>query len=371
MRFFLSLIFILFLSSKVSGQSRLILSDAKASQETKNLYAGLVGLSTRGILFGHHDDLAYGVGWRGDKGRSDIKSVTGTFPALYGWDLSGLEKNSEKDINGIPFSDQKNWIKEVYERGGINTFCWHLQNPVNQKSAWDTSIRTVKEILPGGKFHESYREYLNRIATYISQLKGDRGESIPILFRPFHELTGTWFWWCRNTCSAEEFKGLWRFTIDYLRNTKGLHNLILVYSVADFKNKNDLLSRYPGDDYVDIIGFDAYCRNNVEQFISELDHQLGLTVQFCKERGKIPAIPETGYQGIPQADWWTKVLLPIISRYPISYVMLWRNGGPDHFFAPYPGQLSAADFLQFSKSDRMIFQDGLNHQLLYSTPAGK
>jgi mannan endo-1,4-beta-mannosidase len=340
-------------------------SDKLATPETKRLYSSLQRLVNEGVIFGHHDDLAYGVGWRGDKDWSDIKSVTGTYPALYGWDLSGVERGMSNDINSIPFDQQGKYIKTVYERGGINTFCWHLNNPANGKTAWDTSQNTVKQLIPGGAYNKTYMACLDRVANYIEQLKGSHDEPIPILFRPFHELTGNWFWWCKNTCTADDFKTLWRFTVDYLRNTKKLHNLLIVYSVADINSKDEFLERYPGDDYADVVGFDSYCTRGVAEFQKGMDKRLAITQAIATEHHKLSAVAETGYEHIPQADWWTNVLLPIISKYKLSYLMVWRNGGPTHFYAPYPGQASADNFTEFSKNGHTIFQDRITWLNVY------
>jgi len=61
----------------------------------------------------------------------------------------------------------------------------------------------------------------------------------------------------------------------------------------------------------------------------------------------VPALTETGYEKLPDATWWTQQLLPELKKYPVAYVMVWRNGRPDHYYALYPGQASAADFRQF------------------------
>jgi len=360
-----SIVVILFLLSQIANAQVYNPCDKKATPETRWLYSSLQRLAGAGVIFGHHDDLAYGVGWRGEDGRSDVKSTAGTYPALYGWDLARMELDSSRDINGIPFKRQAAFVKQVYQRGGINTFCWHLNNPVNGKTAWDTSQNTVKEILPGGAHHQEYVKYLDKIATYLKQLKGDEGEPIPILFRPFHELTGNWFWWCKNTCTPDEFKSLWRFTIAYLRDTKKLHNLLIVYSVADFRTENDFLERYPGDDVVDVVGFDSYCYKSVPAYQYNLDKQLSITQTIAQGHHKLFAIAETGYEGIPQPDWWTGVLLPAISKYKPSYVMMWRNGTTTHFYAPYPGQASAADFKVFAQSWQTMFQDRITGLSIY------
>jgi mannan endo-1,4-beta-mannosidase len=340
-------------------------SDKAATLETRWLYGSLQRLIGAGVIFGHQDDLAYGVGWRGDKGRSDVKSVTGSYPALYGWDLARMELGNDKDINNIPFAQQRALVKQVYQRGGINTFCWHLNNPVNGRSAWDTSQNTVREIIPGGAHHQAYVKYLDRIARYLKSLKGEDGEPIPILFRPFHELTGNWFWWGKNTCSPEDFKSLWCFTIEYLRQKKKLHNLLIVYSVADFKTTGDFMERYPGDIYVDVLGFDSYCYKSVADFQKNLEQQISITQNIALHHHKLFTIAETGYELLPQNDWWTKVLLPVISRYKLSYLMVWRNGRPDHFYAPYPGQASAADFKTFFTSGQTMFQNTITGLSIY------
>ncbi|HTK18798.1 MAG TPA: glycosyl hydrolase, partial [Mucilaginibacter sp.] len=174
-----------------------------------------------------------------------------------------------------------------------------------------------------------------------------------------------WFWWCKNTSSAEDFKTLWKFTIDYLRNTKKLHNLLIVYSVADFNTEAEFMDRYPGDDYVDFIGFDNYCYQSIKDYKWYLNLRLGLLDVIGAKYHKLACLAETGYEGIPAADWWTKTLLPVISKYKTSYVLLWRNANTHHFYAPYPGQLSADDFKLFYDSPTAMFQNRLTPLAVY------
>src|SRR5690348_6200595 len=94
-------------------------ADKNASAETVNLYNNLKKLSQKGFMFGHQDDLAYGVNWRYENGRSDVKEVTGDYPAVYGWELGGLEANAEKNIDGVPFKKMRQFIKDGYDRGGV------------------------------------------------------------------------------------------------------------------------------------------------------------------------------------------------------------------------------------------------------------
>ena len=339
--------------------------DLKATKETKNLYNNMQRLTLSGVMFGHHDDTGYGVNWRLQDDSSDVKAVTGSYPAVYGWDLAKLEHDSTADINGIPFKTQRKLVKDAYQRGGVNTFCWHMDNPVNDLTAWDTTANSVKEILADGPAHDKYVEYLDKAAKYLKNLKSDNGEAIPILFRPFHELTGGWFWWGSKTTDPQDLVAIWRFTIDYLRKKKKVHNLLIVYSTADFNSADDFLARYPGDDYVDFIGFDLYCLDSQAKFVQQLDNQLGIMQQVANDHHKIACIPEIGYEGIPDANWWTGTLLPEISKYKLSYLLTWRNGNANHYYAPYPGQKSAADFVKFYNSPNILFQNRLTPLGIY------
>jgi mannan endo-1,4-beta-mannosidase len=345
-------------------------SDKKATAETSALFFSMQRLLDAGIMFGHHDDTAYGVNWKFEPNGSDVKSVTGSYPAVYGWDLAKIEHDSINDINGIPFKLQKQLVKEAYERGGINTFCWHMDNPANGKTAWDNTQHTIKELIPGGASHAIYVSWLDKAAAYMADLKGAGGEAIPILFRPFHELTGNWFWWGKNTSSPDEFKTLWRFTMDYLRKKKKLHNLLVVYSTADFESEEEFLERYPGDDYVDLVGFDNYCYKNVAYYQTKLDKRLTILEAVATKHHKVACLPETGYEQIPQADWWTNVLLPTLTKHKLSYVLAWRNGSTSHYFVPYPGQASADDFVKFYNSSQVIFQNRLTPLSVYGKPNG-
>lgn len=350
------------------------LSDKNATPETVNLYQNLILLQEKGFLFGHQDDLAYGVKWRYEDGRSDIKDVTGDYPALYGWDLGGIEHQKSNNIDGVPFKKMKNWIKEIYDRGGVSTISWHMDNPLTMKNSWDTTPGSLRSILPNGEKHQLYLSWLDQAAQFLGNLKGSDGKKIPILYRPFHELTGNWFWWCKNNASAQEFKEIWRFTIHYLRETKKLNNLIIVYNTADFKSKEEFLEYYPGDDMVDVLSFDKYQYTNPvndSSFITEVQNQLKIMNEVAVEHQKPMAIAETGYEQIPYENWWTKTLTEAIGNYKISFVLLWRNHGWQeqekkmHYYAPYKGQLSEKDFMEFYNSPKTFFQKDITQENIY------
>jgi mannan endo-1,4-beta-mannosidase len=308
-------------------------SDKNATKETISLYRNLKKLAEKGFMFGHQDDLAYGVEWRYKDGRSDVQEVTGDYPAVYGWELGGLERpNGENNLDGVPFKKMKQFIKQGYERGGVITISWHADSPLGAtKGAWDTTHGTVASILPGGANHALYKSWLDRIAGFIGSLKGSKGEAIPVLFRPFHEFTGNWFWWGRNTCTDFEFVTLWRFTVFYLQQEKKLHNLLFVYNTSDnWKTKEEFLQRYPGDDVVDVLSFDTYQYDDPQKndwFVKNTNNLLTMLDEIAKEKNKLFAIAETGYEAVPYSSWWTDTLLKAIGDNKISYVMVWRNHG--------------------------------------------
>ncbi|MBC7888995.1 MAG: beta-mannosidase [Ferruginibacter sp.] len=351
-------------------------ADKTATIETQNLLRNLKKLLSKGIMFGHQDDLAYGVEWKYEPGRSDIKDVTGEYPAVYGWDLAGLEKGSKVNIDGVPFDKMREFIQQGYGRGGVITISWHLDHPLTGKNAWDTTHGAVTAVLPGGAANAIYTAWLDRVADFSLSLKGVKGELIPILFRPFHELSGNWFWWTKNTCSPEEFKQLWIYTFDYLRDIKKVHNFLYVYNTGgNFNSAEQFLERYPGEHYVDVISFDDYQSGDPakdNRFVKELSFKLNILDSLATELHKIPALGETGYVAIPYPEWWTKVLWKAIADHRVSYVLLWRNhgmlDGKMHYYAPYKGQVSERDFRSFYKLEKVFFENKTRQQNLYDNP---
>lgn len=342
-----------------SQQGRAGLSDKQATPEAKKLYQQLTKLIDKVIMFGHQDDMAYGLGWKYEENRSDVKSVTGAYPAVHGWDLGHLELGKKQNLDSVPFDKMQNFIKKVHHLGGVNTISWHLDNPVNGKSSWDNS-NTVSKIIPGGSHHQVFKDWLDRVASFLGDLKDEKGKLIPVLFRPYHEHTGSWFWWGEDNCSVSDYKQLWRFTVDYLRNEKKLHHLIFVYSTSRFKSEDHYLERYPGDEYVDMVGFDTYVKPKEYDYQSTLTNQLAVLQHVAESHGKLAALTETGYVTIPDAHWWTGTLLPLLAKHKLSYVLVWRNARPNHHYAPFPGHPSVSDFLKFYQDERIIFLDRLN-----------
>jgi mannan endo-1,4-beta-mannosidase len=348
--------------------------DAKATKETVALYNNLKKLLSKGIMFGHQDDLAYGVNWKYEPGRSDIKDVTNDYPAVYGFELGRLEIDKPVNLDSVPFDKMKGYIRDIYDRGGVTTISWHLNNPLTGKTAWDPQPGTVASILPGGEKNELYKSWLDKIALFMLDLKGRNGEYIPVIFRPFHELNGDWFWWGKSHCTPGELKQLWNFTVSYLRDVKNVHNLLYAFNTDKFYSKEEYMERYPGNDWVDVIGFDYYQRDKGdkanEQFVLDIGKMLSTLEDIAADANKIPALTEFGFGTLPDSTWWTSTFLRAIKPHRISYVLAWRNAGYKgnnnyEYYVPFKGQASAPDFRFFYDDEKTLFQKDITKENLY------
>ena len=138
---------------------------------------------------------------------------------------------------------------------------------------------------------------------------------------------------------------------------KGATQLLYAYSPGtEPKDSVEYLERYPGDDIIDLIGVDAY-QFDKDTYVKSLDNALTIMSQVSKAHKKVMAVTETGYETIPDSVWWTQTLMPVIEKYPISYVLVWRNAREreNHYYVPYPRHPSADDFLNFYNDSRMLF----------------
>ncbi len=344
------------------------LVDAKATNETKALFHNLGKLSENKILFGHQHATEYGHGWVGDADRSDVKSVTGSHPAVIGVDFSGLyggpDNVIEKSMNSL-----KKTMADTYDRGGVITAAWHFSNPVSKTNFYwndSTAARAVKNIIPGGSHNEKYKAILSAISQLAKTTKGKDGKAVPIIFRPYHEFDGDWFWWGKSHCTRDEFISLWRFTVSYLRDSLGVHNFIYAFSPDNkFRSEAEFLERYPGDEWVDMVGMDNYgdFGRNGKYDLEAGYNKLKIVSDYAQKAGKVAAFTETGLESIQDTDWWTNSLLKTLQKggLKLSYVLVWRNDvrSPTHYYAPYPGQASEADFLKFYNDPFTLFEKDL------------
>ncbi len=372
-------------SNPLQQESERSVISPNATYETKALFENLDRIRHEYTLFGHQDALAYGVHWLDEPGRSDVKETSGSYPAVYGWELGDIELGASENLDGVNFDSMRGWIIEGFERGGVITIGWHMNNPVTGGNAWDISEGAVDAVLPGGSHHDTFNTWLDVFADFADNLTTEDGTKIPVLFRPFHEMNGTWFWWGIDHTSAESYQKLWRHTVAYLRDEKKLTNLLYVYSpdaISRLERKEDFFNWYPGDDYVDIIGLDDY-HTVIGRFgfggedpVATLSHHLAWMVEEAEKRGKIPVFSETGDETVQTEDWYTGKLLQAIQKEPaarrIAYVLVWRNANEsvdreDHYYVPYPGHPAAEDFIRFRNDPSILFEDDLPD--LYVMPA--
>jgi mannan endo-1,4-beta-mannosidase len=313
------------------------------------------------VMYGHHDDPVYGHTWVGNEGRSDVKETAGDYPAVMSWDLGGIELGDSANLDGVEFDRMRREVAAQHARGGINTFSWHLRNAVNGGDSWDLSdTLVVHKIATDATVKEAYDLQLHRLAAFFNSLKDSAGNKIAVIFRPWHEHTGNWFWWGKTVSSVDDYKFLWH-EMRRVLNADGVDNVLWAYSPDRVNSAEEYLERYPGDEYVDILGVDIYHfdgESGTERYTTAVKTALNIVSEQAKKRNKIPALTETGLEGLKITDWYTSVLLPTLRECPaISYLVVWRNAHniPTHFYAPYKGHPAETSFKEFYDDDMTIF----------------
>lgn len=346
-------------------QSVMAQIDSEATPETKDLYQKLqsISLSFRDqqkVLLGQQNAFNEGRGWVKHNNRlgspleSDMHKASGIHPAVYGLDFPEIGHWNKTAI-------VEN-IREVHKRGGIFTLSWHMPAFVNDGkgdgSFYDTTTQVVKHILPGGSHHQIFLKKLDEFVSFAIELK-----DVPIVFRPYHEHTGSWFWWGDKHCSRAEYIRLWHFTVNYFKS-KNVHNLLYAYSPSHINDK--YFEKYPGDNYVDILGVDVYFKTFLKDIpdfglnrLGEWKKDVLTLMREADKRNKIPAITEIGNAGVHIENFWTDYfgwpleregVEQITSDLPergIAYIMLWGNGNnkdPEGFYGTFPGHKQNENF---------------------------
>ena len=148
----------------------------------------------------------------------------------------------------------------------------------------DTEFDAANATVEGTWENKVFTEDLKNAAAYLKLL---RDADIPVLWRPFHEAAGGWFWWGKDAAS---FKSLWIAMFNYFK-TEGLDNLIWVWTTEG--NDSDW---YPGDQYVDIVGRDIYNKETAD-CVSEYTSIAG------NYGNKIVSLSECGTVGLISEQW--------------------------------------------------------------------
>ena len=347
-----------------------------ATDETIALFYNLKTLSKTNFIVGQQD--AFAGFYNNNTGDSDIKKTTGSDPGLLGSDFMFITDDNNDGTPANWFYQQEQIITrdavEAYNKGMVNIFAWHLREPYEGDHFYTSEMtdfqkqNAFKSILPGGSNHEYYKDKLQVVADVANSMVGNDGKLVPFIFRPFHEFDGDWFWWGASWCTAQEFIELWRFTVEYLRDTLNVNNMLFAFSPdRSYSSEVQYLSRYPGDAYVDILGMDNYgdLNNMGQSGVDAANQKLQIIDKLAKEKVKIAAFTETGYfvtlgENNPISGFYANNLYQTITNNNIemAFMMFWSNS-QNTYVTPVPGLSSASDFIEFTNKPKTILQNEL------------
>ena len=254
------------------------LCNPNSNETTKRLYSYLCDEYGNHILSGQYSDGMFGLE------NVAIQNVTGSYPAILGLDL--MEYTPSRVAYGSKGFSVDSAIG-YWNQGGIVTFCWHWNAPEKYlRDPWWSGFYTDYTTIDLGKImsgedEEGHKLLMEDIDAIAEQLLILQENDVPILWRPLHEASGGWFWW--GASGPEAYKQLYIEMYNKLTNEYGLNNLIWVWNGQD-------KDWYPGDEYVDIIGWDLYPGEHVytPQTATFLE------AAACTEENKIIVMSENG-----------------------------------------------------------------------------
>ena len=260
------------------------LSNPKATPAAQRLYTYLWSQYGRKTLTGQQEQ---GSGPTNPNGELDyLQRVTGKLPAILGLDY--IDPRDNDAVNDRATA----WARS----GGIVTLCWHWGAPdigtgyENSKKDFDV----VAALRPGTPQNLAMMRDMTEVGRLLKVLQ-DRG--VAVLWRPFHEFGGDWFWWGKHGPAA--FKALWALMHDQFTRVLGLNNLIWVLAWA---GQNVDPAWYPGRATVDVAGADIYANDhgNLGPMFTQVKAIVGDTLPIClHENGPVPDPALLG----PNADW--------------------------------------------------------------------
>ena len=245
-----------------------VLTDSQATSETQLLMNYLTEVYGNHIISGQQEIYGGGNDGNTELEFDWIHNLTGKYPAIRGFDFMNYNP-----LYGWEDGTTDRMIDWVNNRNGIATASWHINVPrnfttyqlgdhVDWKEATykptETNFNTANAVIPGTK---EYQYVMSTIDDLAEQLLILQDNNVPVLFRPYHEAEGNgglngegaWFWWA--SAGADVYKQLWDMLYTELTETYGLHNLIWTYNSYVY---NTSPAWYPGDDQVDIVGYDKY-----------------------------------------------------------------------------------------------------------------
>lgn len=271
----------------------------EASPEVRKLLAYLHEIDDAHTLSGQHN-----FNHELDRYTLKAQEIGGRFPVIWGTDFiwSGAQDPGQKIVDKAI---------EKHKSGSIVTLMWHAGRPMDDPPyRWSESIQgelTEEEwtelVTPGTPLHARWRDQVDRIAFYLKQL---RDAHVPVLWRPYHEMNGVWFWW-GDKKGAEGYIKLWRLMFDRFVNFHGLNNLIWVWNANAPRDipMDEAFSYheyYPGHDYVDVLATDVYNFDYEQKDYEELLSVAAGKVIALGEVGELPKLEILAAQ--PKWAWF-------------------------------------------------------------------
>jgi mannan endo-1,4-beta-mannosidase len=289
-----------------------------------NLLAGLTcsSLSTDGYLMGQNAGFGNQVSTSGGA-RSygelivEVKDITGNTPMV-----AAIDYEHDQVFTIDQLKEANTTLKKHWDDGGIVSISWMPLSPwaaeIEDKPGHTLYYENAGDVVladlwsPGTQANIKWREKLDVIAAALLDLQ-EKG--VPVLWRPFPEMNKEIYWWGTSASgeagTAELFTKLWLDTFDYLTVTKGLKNLLWVYSPSEIDSANakhkGVKWAYPGSKYVNIVA--GIARNDALQISSYselvgLGHPLGMAEYGplrAGDGGKLSAV-DNGFDARTYAD---------------------------------------------------------------------
>lgn len=331
-------------------------TDNNATATTQVFYDNLKALqAANATAFGAQSTTWEGLNanespWTGDVDRSDIKTVTGFYPAVTGWNIDKYFDLPETATPpALDKADFRQRVTSDFNRNTIITFYWPMNNVITGGSDRDltgvdatpdaTPSILVRAITTGDAANTRLNGYLDDFATLLGQLDQSDGTPMPIIFRPFHEMnTVDVFWWAAG--DPGEFRALWQYVSNYLKD-KGIHQLLYAYAPLRANSTSAYEKYWPGDAYVDICG--------VDQYSADWNASFEVVSDFASSRDMVAAYTEIGHVGgisptkLVPADptWWTSNILVAFNQAsnPLwtkcAYMMAWSNLTSTNYHLPF------------------------------------
>lgn len=244
------------------------LTNPNSTPGAVRLYEYLWSLKGKGILSGQQE---FPMNRNDGEELRYLMEVTGQEPAILGLDYIS------NDFHGV-----NERAIAWHKKGGIVSICWHWGIPPHGLGYLSSkeSVDLAELLTPGTALHQGMLDNMDQTATALKELQE---QSIPVLWRPFHEFDGDWFWWGKGGSAA--FVQLWRLMYDRYVNYHGLNNLIWVLGYGGEKGEG----YYPGDKYVDVMGVDCYSEGIHEDLYKWVITQTDKQMPLCHhENGPIP-----------------------------------------------------------------------------------